>query len=208
MTSTPTRLPECLSGATLMSLAKGALVFQPGDHCANFVYLLSGVIRVDLIAKSGKAATLYRFGANESCVLTTSCLLSGEDYGAEARVEADAEACMLPRRLFDERLNSSAAFRELVFASFASRLAALMAKIEAIAFTPIDIRLAARVLELTVQNPVAQITHDQLAADLGTAREVISRKLAQWDRQGWIERGRGGFTVIDVVGLRTLAASK
>jgi len=198
-------IPDCLEGAAIISLPSGQRVFQAGDACDHFFYLLSGSIRVDLISTSGKAIMLYRFGANETCVLTTSCLLGGDDYCAEAHVEDEARACVLPFAAFDLRLKDSPEFRHLVFSSFSHRLAAMMCKIEEVAFEPIDARLAKWVLHLGKNSSDVSVTHDQLAADLGTAREVISRKLAQWDQLGLIERGRGSLRILDQGRLQNMA---
>ena len=200
-----THVPDCLKGADIVALPKGARVFQAGERCDQFFYLVSGAIRVDLLGKSGRTIMLYRFGAKETCVLTTSCLLSGDAYCAEAHVEEDATACVVPYTAFETRLNDSSAFRRLVFSSFSERLAAMMAKIEEIAFVPIETRLADRVLQLRAKTPVIHATHGQLAADLGTSREVVSRKLAQWEKLGLIERGRGSFRLLNVQELRRMA---
>ncbi|MEL6212111.1 MAG: Crp/Fnr family transcriptional regulator [Pseudomonadota bacterium] len=199
--------PDCLADAAVVSLPAGAPVFHAGDPCSNFYYLLDGSIRVDLVAASGKAVLLYRFGAGQTCVLTTSCLLSGDDYSAEATVEEDARACVLPMAAFQEKLNASADFRAVVFGSFSQRLAAMMGKVEDIAFTPIETRLAERLLNLAGDALTVSATHDRLAADLGTSREVVSRKLAKWEKSGLIERGRGAIAIVDAPSLKRLTAA-
>ena len=198
-------IPEMFANAQRVSLPAGTRVFQSGDACTQFFYLLSGSIRVDLISKTGKSIMLYRFGGDETCILTTSCLLSGDDYCAEAHVETDVEACVLPLNSFNAMLDQSDAFRSLVFTSFSQRLAAMMGKIEDVAFVPIEQRLAARVLDLADQTLWITATHEQLANDLGSAREVISRKLSLWEKQGLVERTRGAFQIVDFAGLKTLA---
>lgn len=201
-------VPDCLKGSNIVSLPKGMRVFQSGDACDQFFYLLKGVVRVDLISLSGKAIMLYRVGSDQTCVLNTSCLLSGNDYCAEAHIEEDVEACIISHSEFEAKLNQSAEFRKLVFLSFSERLASMMSKIEEVAFVPIDTRLAARVLQLQHGNATIKITHDELATDLGTAREVISRKLAQWEKLGMIERGRGSLTILNSEQLQYLASGE
>ena len=201
-------VPDCLKGSTIVSLPKGMRVFQSGDACDQFFYLLKGVVRVDLISLSGKAIMLYRVGSDQTGVLNTSCLLSGNDYCAEAHIEEDVEACIISHSEFEAKLNQSAEFRSLVFLSFSERLASMMSKIEEVAFVPIDTRLAARVLQLQHGNSTIKITHDELATDLGTAREVISRKLAQWEKLGMIERGRGSLTILNTEQLQYLASGE
>ena len=202
----PSKLPDCLKGGELITLEQGTRVFQAGDSCTQFFYLLEGSVRVDLLAKNGRSILLYRLGAEETCVLTTSCLMSGDDYYAEAHTESDITACVIPLAHFETQLNASADFRKLVFSSYSEKLASMMGKIEEVAFVPIEARLAARLLELGSAASTIQITHEQIAFDLGTAREVVSRKLAQWARAGFIERSRGSLRVVDKAELEKLVA--
>lgn len=206
VTQRTNRVPDCLSGSTIVELPKGTRVFQPGDACKNFYFLLSGMIRVDLLSSTGRALMLYRFGEQETCIMTTSCLLGGNEYCAEAHTETDVKACVLPLGAFEERLARSSEFRTLVFESFAQRLAAMMVRIEEFAFVPLDARLARRVLDLESDSSGwIHTTHDQLAGDLGSAREVISRKLADWDKKGLVERARGAFRITHRTRLGQLA---
>ena len=200
-------IPDCLDGASVVSLAKGTRIFQAGDPCNQFFYLLSGSVRVDLVSITGKSIMLYRFGAQETCVLTTSCLISGDQYCAEAHIEEQTTACVLALSAFETRINQSAEFRKLVFGSFSQRLTAMMSKIEDVAFSSIDNRLAIRLLEIHAKTPLITITHEQLATDIGTAREVISRKLARWEDLGLIERQRGTVDILNLARLQEMAKS-
>lgn len=199
-------LPEGLTGGDLVKIPAGTRIFQSGDACSQFFYLIDGTIRVDLIAKGGRAIMLYRFGADETCILTTSCLLSGDNYCAEAHTETDITVYVVPFASFESQLNQSEEFRRLVFSSFSERLASMMGKIEEVAFIPIETRLAARLLELGTAHSIIHVTHEQLSVDLGTAREVVSRKLAQWEKQGLVARARGTVTLINIGKLKTIAA--
>ena len=203
--STP--IPDCLKQAAIVSLEPGVKIFEAGDRCENFYFLLDGQVRVDLVTESGKSMTLYRFGAGETCILTTSCLISGDLYNAEAITETTVSACAMPINAFKTQMDASPEFRELVFASLAIRLASMMTKIEEVAFTSVDHRLAMRLLELGDQNQTIEVTHEQLASDLGTAREVISRKLAVWEKKSWIKRNRGSLVILDGPQLEQLAGA-
>ena len=166
-------LPESLKEGALAQLKAGDTVFQAGDSCDNFLFVLSGSVRVDMISMSGKAVLLYRIGPGQSCVMTTSCLMSGRDYAAEAAAETDCVACALSASQFQDKLSGSAEFRELVFDVFADRLGTMMDKVEEVAFGSIDRRLARRILERRTQGPELAITHEELAVDLGNARSLI-----------------------------------
>jgi len=199
----PTR-PECLEEFRVVKLPVGATVFQTGDACTNFYFVQKGSVRVDLITDTGKSVLLYRIGPEETCILSTSCLISEETYSAEAITESEVEAIAVPKSRFEILLNTSPKFRELVFKSFSSRLSVMMAKVDEVSFASLDKRLARRLLELHRQNDLIKITHEQLAADVGSAREVISRKLLGWEKQGVISRGRGSISIDGLASLKKL----
>ena len=205
--SQQTRLPECLEDFRPVALAAGSPVFRAGDPCTNFYLVQKGSVRVDLINSEGKSILLYRIGPNETCILSTSCLISDEPYSAEAFTETDIEAIAVPKSDFEALLNTSQPFRELVFRSFSSRLSMMMMKIDEVSFASLDKRLARRLLDLSTGSDFIRITHEQLANDLGSAREVISRKLLEWEKQGLIVRGRGSIGISAASGLSRLANS-
>ena len=142
----------------------------------------------------------------ESCALTTACLLGGENYNAEAVAETAIEAVAIPRARFDELISSSAAFRQFVFAAFSQRLSDLFKLVDEVAFQRIDVRLAHKLLELAGEGSDLAMTHQQLATELGTAREVISRQVHELQRRGWIVSGRGIIKLVDRQALRRLAS--
>lgn len=199
------RAPAWTAFAEQVFLPAGSIVFYPGDACTQFMYLVSGSVRVDLVAASGKSVTLYRIGSGETCILTTACLLSDDAYNAEAQIEADATAFMISKAVFKRLMDESDEFRSAVFDSFAMRLSEMMAKVEEIAFISIDRRLAASMLRLATAQGIVIATHDELAVELGTAREVVSRKLGAWETAKLIERRRGEVRIADRLRLEALA---
>ena len=199
-------LPNYVKFANIIELPENTPVFSPGDQCSKFFYLLSGSVRVDMLSKSGKEILLYRVNPGETCVITTACLISRERYSASATIEKKSRVCVVDAENFQEALVKSSAFRNLVFKTFADRMAALLSKIEEISFTPLEARLAKRLLELDDdQKNVLKVTHEQLAQDLGSAREVISRKLSLWEKQKLIHRQRGKIQLVYVEQLKRIA---
>ena len=196
-----------LDGSAVVSLPAGERVFGAGTTPTGFVLVLEGVVRVQRLSECGREIVLYRIRGGESCTLTTACLLGDEPYGAEARVERDARAVVVPRPLFDALLAGAEPFRRLVFTAFGRRIAGLMQVIDEIAFSRLDIRLAQRLLELVDGAGTVTLTHRQLAAELGSAREVISRQLAEFQRHGWIVSGRGSIRLCEPAALERLARS-
>lgn len=191
----------------LVRVPSGSVVFGPGRAPENMLLLLSGTVRVQQVSDAGREIVLYRVASGESCVLTTTCLLAEENYLAEGVAETEAEAVAIPKATFDTLLAQSARFRTFVFAGYSERITALFRVINEIAFFRIDIRLARKLCEMVQSAGPVRITHQQLATELGTAREVVSRQLQEFKRRGWIEMSRGQIALLDAEALARLADS-
>jgi len=196
-----------VSASRVAELPSGSRIFGPGQAPQAFLLLIRGTVRVQQVAESGREIVLYRVSAGESCALTTACLMGYEDYQAEAIAETDVEAVAIPRATFDELIASSAEFRQFVFTAFSRRITDLFHIIEEVAFSRIDVRLAQRLLSRADDAGHMELTHQQLAAELGTAREVVSRQLNEFQRRGWISTSRGTVDILQPEGLRQLAAA-
>lgn len=181
---------EAQSTLDVLALPVGQIIFRAGDPCAGLPLVLSGSIKVQMTGASGNSIVLYRMGADDICTLSIGCLMSGHGYRAEAVVEAASTAIMVPRRLFDQMMAVSAEFRGGVMTSYGRRLDDLMLLVEEVAFRRMDERLEAW-LAARAKQGVISITHQELAVELGTAREVVSRLLKELERQGRVALGRG-----------------
>lgn len=188
----------------LVDVPKGTVIFGPGKAPENLLLLLSGVVRVQQIADSGREIVLYRVHAHESCVLTTACLLAYEEYRAEGIAESDVSAAAVPKSVFEEMIAQSGVFRRFVFSAYSRRITDLCVVIEEVAFRRLDIRLAETLLELVDASGEVHRTHSQLATELGTAREVVSRQLQEFQRRGWVAASRGRVRLSDASALRDL----
>lgn len=192
----PADLREALvKGSQTVSVPAGTQVFAPGQSADNLLLLLSGTVRVQQRSDTGREVFLYRVNAGESCVLTTACMIADDDYSAEGLAETDVTAVAIPRATFDDLAGRSPVFRQFVFRAYSRRIADLFSLIDDIVFQRMDVRLAGRLLELAKDGKVTA-THQVLAAELGTAREVISRTLAEFHRRGWVEQARGEIRII------------
>lgn len=198
-------LAEIIAGnAKVMRLPEGAVAFHPGDEAGNWLIVLSGRVRVSLLAETGREIILYRVGPGESCVLTTSCLLSGKMQSAEAVTETATELALIPASTFRDLLRRSDAFRNNVLAAYAERIADLVLVLEDTVFHALPERLARALLQ-RAQAGVVHGTHSDLAAELGTAREVVTRALNAFSRDGLVALARGEIVLVDTEGLRGLA---
>lgn len=189
----------------VLTLPAGAVVFGPGQPPQNYLLLINGTVRVHQLSESGREIVLYRVQAGESCAMTTACLIGDDVYQAEGVAETPVQAVVLPREAFDEAISKSPEFRRFVFAALSSRMTHLFKLIEEVAFSRIDVRLAQRLLELAGDGDRVVMTHQQLASELGTAREVISRQLTEFQRRGLLATARGELTLLDRAALRRLA---
>lgn len=179
-------------------------LFRQGDSCQNYLLILSGSVKVFTRAENGREIVLYHINTGHSCVLTTSCLLSSEEYPAEGVTESDIVAVVIPGPVFDEYVARSAAFRKLVFNSYGERLAALISLVEEISFSKLDVRLAKFLLENSSVNTPLITTHQALATELGSAREVISRQLKEFEKNGWVKLSRGKIQIMNQIALENI----
>ncbi len=188
----------------LLEVPAGTAVFAPGAACSAYLLVLEGSVRVQMIADTGRQIVLYRVRRGESCVLTTAALLGEEAYAAEGIVEVASTAVSVPRAVFDELLATSDVFRRFVFAGYGRRVAEILATMQAAVFHRVEPRLARLLGKMPV--PVTA-THQEIAAELGTAREVVSRHLKAFERRGLVRLGRGSIEIVDRPGLDRLAAT-
>lgn len=197
---------ELASTSRVLQVPEGTMVFDVGQRPSAYLLLLSGSIRVQQVAENGRQIVLYRVAAGESCPLTTVCLLGDEIYRAEGVAEADSVAVAVSAATFHDLVSRSAEFRRFVFAGINARIVALFEVIEDLVSSRIGIRLAHRLLLLSGGAATVEATHQQLAAELGTAREVVSRQLHDFQRRGWISTSRGAIDLIDRAALERLGS--
>lgn len=174
-----------------------AMLFLEGDRVEAIALLISGVVRVYKVGETGREITLYRFGNGASCILTANAILSQQTFPAIATVEQDAEAVMIPANIFRDWVRRYDLWREFVFDLFSQRLSTVMAIVDEVAFRRMDNRVASLLLNQgNIQNPL-KITHQEIAAELGSSREVISRLVEDFFSEGSIHSGRGMVEILD-----------
>lgn len=179
----------------------GAELFHEGRACQGFPLLLDGDVRVARGAPQGRSIELYHVLPGEVCLVSASCLLGDSLLAAHGVAARPSELLLLPVSTF-MRWSAHEPFRRWVFGVFAQRLAELIALAEAVAFQRLDQRLAAALLG---RGTVLHLTHQQLADELGTVREMVTRLLRRFERDGWVRLGRERIELLDPVPLRRLA---
>ena len=165
--------------------------------------VLSGVIRVYTLSEEGREITLYRVGCGETCILAVSCLLGGVDYPVIAEVEDDAEVLMLPIDALRTLMHRSEPWQRFVFSSLASSMMDVLSVLDEVAFRSMDARMASRLLQCPLNR--IEMTHEELAADMGTAREVVSRLLKELENRRFVELRRGVVIILNRRALEEIA---
>lgn len=188
-----------------MQVPKGAVLFRDGDDCGAYVMVVSGSVRVQKMDAEGREIVLYRVEEGQTCVLTTTCLIGASRYPAEGVAETDVSLVLVPRAVFAEAIDRCAGFRRFAIAAIGRRIHDLMLLIEDVAFARMDKRLARLLLaKLNQGEESIAATHQELAVELGTAREVISRLLKDFERRGWLKLARGRVDVVEAGELAQL----
>jgi CRP/FNR family transcriptional regulator len=201
----PRLVREFQDAAFFARIPSGRDVFIEGDHVDAIALLVSGVVRVYKIGETGREITLYRFGNGESCILTANAILSQKRFPAVATVEKEAEAVMIPSDAFRDWVKRYDLWREFVFELLSERLSAVMAIVEEVAFRRMDARLASLLLERSQTSALVRVTHQEIASELGSSREVISRILEDFSAQRLLEVSRGSIRVLNREALQAIS---
>ncbi len=188
-----------------LCLAPGSVLYRSGDAATRWFVVLGGSFRVTRAERSGRAITLYRVGAGQSCALTTACLLAGMPYEAEAVAETEVEALATPAPAFG-LLCEDGDFRRFVFRTDARRLAALYGLIGELAFEGVGAELGRRLLARAGPDGLVAARHEGLAEELGVSRETISRRLVAFERLGLVSLGSGRIRIASRAGLEAATA--
>ncbi len=194
---------EALRQALPINAPAGAILFDAGIACQALPLVLSGSIRVSKRAESGREIRLYSVNPGELCIVTVSCLLGASAYPATGIAESEVSALALPRPLFMRLIAEHPPFRDVVFGLFADRLTGLMTLVEEVAFHKLDQRIAAWLL---ARGPIILASHQVIAQELGSVREIVSRLLKQFEEQNFVRLGRERIELLDPLGLKKLAA--
>jgi CRP/FNR family transcriptional regulator len=185
-------------------LPAGARAFTAGQKAPFFLLVERGTVRVVRTSAEGREVVLYRVHAGESCILTTAAVLGDAPWSADAFADTDVDALALPAEKMFALLADSSEFRKFALGAYAARLATLMERVEEVAFEGIAPRLARTLLSLAEDGQV-RMTHEALAAEIASAREVVSRQLKTFEREGLVQLARGTVELRDGAALARIA---
>jgi CRP/FNR family transcriptional regulator len=201
----PGRLQALLDRAHLVEAPAGSVLFDANQPCRGFPLVLEGSVRVAKRSPGGREILLYRVEPGQSCILSGGCLLGDTAYAASGIAETPVRLLSLPPALFQELMLGFEPFRRYVFGMYGERLGEVMELVEEVAFRRLDGRLAQLLVR---RGPVIGGTHQRLAEELGSVREIVSRLLRSFEERGWVRLERERVTVTDPKALAALAAER
>ncbi|MBK1722540.1 Crp/Fnr family transcriptional regulator [Thiocystis violacea] len=188
--------------ASLVRLPAGHIICHDGGQCAHLALVLAGQARIYKLGENGREVTLYRVEPGESCVVTASCILSQRPFPAFAVCETEVEAAVVAKPDVEAWLTASPHWRSFIFDLVADRIGEVFAVLDAVLFQPLDQRLAAFLLQRLKRSTgaasaerVLRITHQELASELGSSREVVTRILRDFEQTGAVATRRGQIEV-------------
>lgn len=187
-----------LNSASVIQAPAGTFLFGVGDPCNSFLLLLAGTVRVYIGSDEGREMSLYRIDPGTTCLLTTSCLMGNNTYPAIGRAETDIRGVAINDKLFNELLVQSPEFRQLVFDDFGNRLSIVIQLTQEVAFRKLDLRLA----QFLLMNDLSKVTHQEIALELGTVREIVSRLLKQFQDEGYVKLHRNRIELANRAALQ------
>ncbi len=185
------------------SLPAGSVLFDENAPCQGFPVVLEGEVKVSRHSGDGRSLELYRVAPGELCLVSSASLFRSQPLLAQGVTTRPTKLLLIPPPVFAQWLESPA-FRNDVLGLFAERMADLAGLIDAVAFHRLDQRLAAALLG---RGPDLTLTHQALADELGTVREIITRLLHRFEREGWVVLARECIHISNSTALRAVAAT-
>lgn len=214
-----TRFPELTENARAAALVRSEalvryvpgkeVIYRDGDECGYLPMVIAGELILNKHAETGRSIVLYRVGMGESCILSTLSILTNNAFPAEAATDSPATVALIPAGAVRTLIDTDRAWRDFAFSIYHERVAGLITLLEEIVFARLDKRLA-EYLGRHASGPNREIerTHQEIAGELGSSREVVSRLLKEWERRGVVHLGRGRVTVEDMTFFADLAAER
>jgi len=186
---------ELLSSGQVVTFPAGKQIYAEGDACSVIAFVLGGEVRVYKSGQSGREITLYEIGAGETCILNASCVLSGTSYPAYAVTASESSMLLVPTPVFRRMVAEHDEMRNFVYDLLSRRLASVMELVEEVAFGRMDDRLMDYLVEKSEDNRL-ETTHQKIANDLGTSREVVSRLLKDFERRKQVSLSRNSIALL------------
>ena len=204
---TPAQQAQLARSARLRTAPRGTLLHNGSEDCVGLLAVCSGALRAFIRSPEGREVTIYRLFERDICLFSASCMLKSAQFDVSAEVERDARLWIIPADVYQSVAASSAALANYTSELMASRFSDVMWLVEQILWRSQDRRLASFLLDESAlqESRTLSITHDRIAAHMGTAREVVTRLLRYFQGEGMVRLARGTIELIDEDRLRAWA---
>lgn len=191
----------------IVKYAKGTSIHNGSEDCIGVMLLKSGQLRTYILSEDGRDITLYRLFKGDVCILSASCVLDAITFDVFIDAEEDTEVLLINSAVFHQLADCNIYVRCFGYQLTATRFSDVMWAMQQVLFMSADRRLAIFIIDELAKNGSDEInlTHEQIARYMGSAREVVSRMLKYFSQEGIVSLYRGGFKVIDKAKLRRLA---
>ena len=191
--------------SVLQRYKKGTILHRGGNDCLGVLQVKSGRLRTYLLSAEGREITLFHVLPGEICLLSASCILNHITFDVFISVEEDTEVIRIPADSMAQISDTNVYAENFLYKMTAQRFSDVMQALQQVLFMGFDQRLATFLLEESARSgrPVIHMTHEQIAREVGGAREVVSRTARQFAEAGWISLARGSITLLDEEGLRS-----
>lgn len=191
----PILLRDFADAGKIVQIPRGHQIYWQGDACQGIAFLFAGAIRVYKCSETGREISLYEIVPGETCILNASCIIGRQGYPANAVTLADCSALLIPAELFRGLMGHHEPLRIFIYSLLGQRLAEIMELVEEIAFRRMDDRLRDYLLEKSADG-ILRATHQAIANDLGTSREVVTRLLRDLEQRGEVGVSRNEITLL------------
>lgn len=206
---TPEQQKTVVNGAVERSFAPGEMLHRGEMDCAGLYVLKSGQVRAYSISETGREITLFRLLERDVCIFSASCMMKDIRFSISMQATEETNTILIPTPVFRQLNRDSAEVANYTNSILSSRFSDVMWLLEQILFISLDKRLAQYLVQhFAEEGGTLKTTHEEIARDLGTAREVVSRMLKYFQTEGTVKLSRGEITLADRKKLEAIAASK
>lgn len=193
------KLDKLIENIHISSFDSGTIILREGNACENMVFILGGSIRVYKLSPEGREITLYHIGKGETCIILNSCIIESNNYPAIAEVEENAQLAIISTIYFRELIFPAPSYQKYIFNIISKRLTEVLMIVDEVVFKHMDTRIAAFLYDRALKDGnILSITHEKISMDLGSAREVVSRILKDFEKQNILTLSRGTINITDM----------
>ena len=205
---TATQQQLLLSNALPMDVKAGAVIHRGQDDCLGLLLIRNGQLRVYTLSEEGREVTLYRLFEMDICLFSASCVMPDVQFQVVIEAEKDTQLWVIPSCLFKNLMEESAPVANYTYSLISSRFSEVMWLMEQVMWKSFDKRLAGFLLQESAleETTCLKITHERIAAHMGTAREVVTRMLRYFQGEGLVKLTRGCVELTDLARLEKLNA--